>query len=185
MADVSPSLVHPYPEVAWDDLRMPATVVNPVGLAGDPDIDTTDGTLLFDKSATEIIFLLVQMPHGWKQGTDLHPHIHWSPTDAGDSGTVHWQVSYQLAEINGTFSGSWTDIDCTDNAESTAEQHLLGNCSEQVIDMGSVDTVSAMLKMKVARIGGTADTYDNDARLLEFDIHYQIDAAGSRKEYVK
>ena len=43
-----------------------------------------------------------------------------------------------------------------------------------------------MLLIKLSRIGGDAsDTYGADARLLEFDIHYQINTLGSELEFVK
>ena len=44
--------------------------------------------------------------------------------------------------------------------------------------------LSDMLVMILTRIS-TGDTYGADARLLEFDIHYQIDAFGSRGLFSK
>ena len=67
----------------------------------------------------------------------------------------------------------------------TADEHLITAFS----DIGtSGKSISDMLVMKLSRIGGdAADTYGADARLLEFDIHYQLTAsgAGSRIEYAK
>ena len=46
--------------------------------------------------------------------------------------------------------------------------------------------MAAIIKWYIARIGGGAgDTYDDDAKLLEFDIHYLITSIGSGKEYPK
>lgn len=48
------------------------------------------------------------------------------------------------------------------------------------------ETLSSIIKWKIARIGGhTSDALASDAVLLEFDIHYQKDADGSRQEYIK
>jgi len=47
-------------------------------------------------------------------------------------------------------------------------------------------TLSSMILWRISRIGGSgSDTYPSDARLLEFDIHYQIDSLGSNEEYIK
>lgn len=175
-----PSRVYPHNVVYWDDLRVPLTAVNPPGQVSDPDFDSSDGLPIFDKAGTEVLFAVVQMPHGWKQGTSVEAHLHWSPTDAGDSGTVHWQIGYDVAAIGGAFAGSWTDLDCTDNAQGTDKQHLLAECASAIPMVYS--SVSVMLKIEISRIGGTADTYDDDAKLYEFDLHYQLSAPGSRQE---
>lgn len=31
-------------------------------------------------STTEIVYGSFEIPHSYKEGTDLHPHIHWAPT---------------------------------------------------------------------------------------------------------
>lgn len=46
--------------------------------------------------------------------------------------------------------------------------------------------ISCILLIRLSRVGGNGDDdYGEDARLLEFDIHYQVDSFGSRFEYVK
>jgi len=73
------------PLLGFDDLRFPATAINPPGAVNDPGFDATNGGWLFDAVATEVLFLIVQMPHSWKEGTSIEPHIHWQKTtsDAG------------------------------------------------------------------------------------------------------
>jgi hypothetical protein len=172
-----------YEDTFWEDLRFPATGINPPGLVSDPDVDTTDGTFLFDAGSTEIIMGVAQMPHSWKIGTNIHPHIHWSPTSTNE-GDVLWRLEYQLASINSAFSGSWATLDVLDAGSGTDDDHLLASWA--VIDMSGISGVSAIMKWRVSRIGGDAsDTYTADAKLLEFDIHYEIDRPGSRQEVVK
>jgi hypothetical protein len=46
--------------------------------------------------------------------------------------------------------------------------------------------ISCMGLVTLSRIGGdTDDDYDGVAQLLEFDIHYQIDAFGSIQQFAK
>lgn len=170
---------------AWDDLKFPASGINPPGQASDPDLDTTNGTWLFAASGTEVIFLIAQMPHAWKAGSEVKPHVHWYKTTSA-SGDVMWQLEYKKIAIGETMDASFTAVTSSTSAitdNDTAEEHLLTPFS--AIDMSDMG-ISDMLVMKLSRLGSdAADTYGADAALLEFDIHYQIDARGSAREYIK
>jgi len=174
----------------WDDLRFPAQGINPLGGASDPDVDTADpfaGTLLFDDAKTEIVGGVAQMPHSWLIGSTISPHIHWSPTSAG-SGNVAWRFSYQIAPINETFPGALTTAGIeVDAAAGINNRHQIHGFTD--IDMStyrSTGGVSIVIVWKLERVGGDAsDTYVGDARLLEFDIHYQSDGNGSRLLFTK
>jgi hypothetical protein len=63
-------------------------------------------------------------------------------------------------------------------------------------ELGTISTsseptygVSAMMVCRLFRnttgAGESPDNYDNPIRLLEFDIHIEIDTVGSRQEYTK
>ena len=165
----------------WEDLRFPVTALNPPGAVSDPDIDPDDGTLLFDPAGTERAVGIAQMPHSWALGTPLCPHIHWQATDASE-GSVLWRLEYDKAEVGGSFSGTWTSVDCLQAAPGDANKHMICDFEHFKVP----PSVSTIIKWRISRIGGDeTDTYAADARLLEFDIHYQIDAVGSGQEYIK
>lgn len=158
----------------WEDLRFPASALQ-APASNYPDRDGDDGTFLFGTG--EQAFVIAQMPHAWKEGSIIRPHIHWSPVDTG-SGNVAWQISYQVAGIGEAFSGSWTDISALDAADGVAEKHQVAP-DVSGLGVGMTDKkISTMLKFKVSRIA-SGDTYGSDARFLEFDIHYQLDTKGS------
>lgn len=171
----------------WDDMRFPASAVNPPGLASDPDIDSADGCWLFDAAGTELLFFQVQLTHSWLLGSSISPHVHWTKTTSA-SGNVAWRMRYQLAELGSVFSGTWTDLGeettsaITDN--DTANEHLLTAFDD--ISLSAVDSVSAMLKIELSRVGGSVDdTYGADCKLLEMDIHVERDGLGSEAEFTK
>jgi len=172
---------------AWDDLSFPATSVNPPGLASDPDWDSVNGGWLFDATSTELLYTIGEMPHAWFEGGVINPHVHWQKTTAA-AGNVMWRFSYRMAPIGEVWDASFTNIDVSEESsltpdDDTADRHLLTEFGP--IDMTGYK-MSHTLVMKVARIGGdAADTYAADARLLEFDIHYQIDYWGSEVEFEK
>lgn len=189
MAPRTPLWQHVYPneeyKFPWDDLRFPATAINPPGVVSDPDWDVTKGGWLFDATGTEVLFLLAQLPHGWYEGSDIVPHIHWEKTTAA-AGAVLWRLEYQwlpLGEVRAAEVTVNASVPVAALASDLADVH-------QITSFGHTSTtgkqISDMLVMKVSRIGGdAADTYAADARLLEFDIHYQNDSLGSIQEFIK
>lgn len=171
-----------FTDTVWDDLRSPATAINPPGQVSDPDWDNTNGGWLFDAAGTEVLWLIVQMPHGWKEGTAIRPHIHWMPTNT-NTGNVLWRMEYKWTNVHGTDAGTFSTLNVLDAGDGTALKHQIAGFEE--ID-GTGKTLSSMLSIKLSRIGGdVTDTYNADALLKEFDIHYQMDALGSDEEYVK
>jgi len=171
---------------SWDDLRFPATAINPPGQASDPDVEATTGLLLFAAAGTELVYALAQMPHSWKEGSTISPHIHWTKTTSA-SGDVAWSLRYQIIGIGDVGSGTWSDADTvttsaiTDN--DTAWEHLL----TPFTDIAMTDqTLSTCILFEISRLGDdSGDTYAADARMLEFDVHYQIDSLGSEQEFIK
>jgi len=173
--------------IVWEDLRFPASSINPPGGIGGAAVDTADtpfvGTLLFDSASTEICVGQAQMPHAWKEGSFVSPHVHWSPTSTS-TGSVVWQMNCDIANVGEPFSGSYTYTSAiTDYADGTINDHKL-------VDFANLEmpgkTLSSIILWRISRIGGSgSDTYSDDARLLEFDIHYQIDGFGSNEEYIK
>lgn len=167
-------------EARWEDLRFPAQGINPAGTAAPPSIDTTayPGTMLFSPSSDNIIAGIAQMPHAWWYGTALTPHVHWRKPVADVSElAVAWRMKYCISAIDAAPT-AWTDwLDATLVAGNLAdeEHHNLSNFP--TIDMtgymGSV-CIHWQLMRDVSE-----DAYSSDARLLEFDIHYQQNKLGS------
>lgn len=176
----------PQIEYSWDDLRFPATAINPPGQVSDPDVEATSGLLLFDGGGTELIYALAQMPHAWSEGTTVVPHVHWQKTTSA-AGNVLWRCRYKMAPIGEVMDAAWTTLaDVTEPVDGTpdtdtADMHMISTFGD--LDMTDKQ-ISDCILFEISRIGGS-DTYGADARLLEFDIHYQIDASGSFYEFIK
>ena len=173
--------------VVWEDLRYPASGINPPGGLSDAAKDTSDtpfiGTFLFDPSSIEICAGQAQMPHGWKEGSFVHPHIHWSPTSTS-TGSIVWQLDCSLANVGEAYSGSYTYTSAISvYADGTLNEHNASNFS--VLEM-SDKILSTIILWRISRVGSSgSDTYPQDARMLEFDIHYQMDSLGSNEEWMK
>ena len=170
----------------WDDLRSPATAINPPGQASDPDVEATSGLLLFSGTGTELVYVLQQMPHEWLERSNIIPHVHWQKTTSA-AGDVQWRLRYKHAPIGEVMDADWSAaIDVTDTVEGTpdtdtADMHLISSFGE--LDM-STRRISHCILYELSRIGGS-DTYGADARLLEFDAHFRRDSMGSEQQFVK
>lgn len=169
----------------WDDLRFPVTAVNPPGQVSDPTVDVTSGLLVFAHNATNLIFIIAQMPHSWRQGSEIKPHVHWHKSTSA-AGTVAWRLRYRIQDI-GQVSTDWIDhgyaFTPAVSDGDTALQHAI--TAWDAIDL-SGSTLSCIINFELTRVPANADdTYGAGARLAEFDLHYMIDSRGSRQEYVK
>jgi hypothetical protein len=179
----------------WDDLRVPMSSTRR-GAAEDPLYDQfkNDGSgsvgvygSWFRTNQTEDLFFEVQMPHAWKEGSNLYPHIHWSPKTNTGGDKVRWGFEYLWVNVAGTF-GNTTVVYAEDpiptvGPSPTAYQHVISAFPEIV---GTGQTLSSMLICRVFRDGTHInDSYNNSAFLLQFDFHYQIDSDGSNEEYTK
>lgn len=170
----------------WEDLRFPTQTINLHGAATDPDVEASTGLFLFDSAATETIFGIAQMPHAWEEGSIIRPHVHWTKTTSA-AGNVLWQLEYEIADTGDvlpfTYASSISSSTPASADNNTAGENIITSLGD--IDMDGYKGSSVLL-WKLSRVGGdAADTYAADARILEFDIHYEVDSFGSELEFIK
>lgn len=168
----------------WDDLRFPAQAINPAGAADAPSVDNVlagfPGTLLFSGTLENVICGVAQMPHAWKRGSAIRPHIHWTKL-TGSSSAVSWVFYYRLIGMVGDAPGDWVGPvagTIVAGDQTASDQHLISHFGE--IDMTG-QRESACLNWQVRRLGNT-DADNNAVRLLEFDIHFQVSKGGTVTE---
>lgn len=195
MADFDGDELYPPQPVVWDDLRTPGHDVRTSG-SSPPDMvggfggNATLFTLQFDGVSTlEEVFFDVQLPHTWKQGSVIYPHVHFSPvsTNSNDavSRTVRFVLDYTWANVNDVF-GVVSSVEMTKAFIPNASQwqHLIAS-NATGID-GSDKRISSVMKCRLYRDpANAADTYPQDVALNSFDIHFQVDSMGSVNEYTK
>ena len=201
----------------WEDLKVP---VNAVEIKAKKRSDGTDiepaewagfkegaslGLLWFknesDEEDEQEVLFTVQMPHGWKEGTNIFPHVHWTSGKLDNEGNleqghgapggarVTWGLEYTWVSVGGEFPDSdifyGTDVATPNGTSLALYEHVITPLGSGGIN-GSGKTLSSMLVCRLFRnsTAGT-DTYGGDAGLLEIDFHYQVDSDGSNQEYTK
>ena len=175
-------------DTVWDDLRVPLGAFK-AGALADPDwVKLTDNGAAsqglyawhFDQNTEEELFFAAQMPHGWKLGTTIQPHVHWMPTST-NTGNVIWGLEYAVIELAGVLGNS-DIVYATQAGSGTARQHHRADMT--AISMSGIATLSPVITCRIFR-NAAADSYTADAALLEFDFHYEIDTMGSDEPLVK
>jgi len=181
--------------IAWDDLRIVPGAFQVAGnndpTLADWDPGTSPGAIVhkvYKFQKNDEVFFTCQLPHTYKVGTDIKPHLHWTPCDRGneESGnTVAWKLDYTWGNINGIFGNSGT-LDLSDTCSGVDHKHEL--TPSGTID-GTGMNISSMMVCRLYR-DTTSDTWVGTTAalspaILEFDIHFQIDGFGSNTELTK
>ncbi len=165
----------------WDDEKIPIGAMIPGAVP--PTVGTFFGSvsvLLFAPGAMNEVYLTIQLPHRYKEGTDIEAHVHWSPTSTSTL-NVKWNLDYHWKNIGAAFTGAATTISVTDPGNGVTGEHQVAAFPTIT---GSGQTISSMLVCRLYR-DATNDNYPQNAALLEFDIHFEVNTLGSRQEFIK
>ena len=166
-------------QLRWTDLRMPLTR-DKQGQSSKPDFDFTNIGLLFPQNdATEIVYLIAQMPHEMLVGGDLKPHVHFLQ-DTSDEPV--FKIDYRWYENNGDPTGSFTTVANTGFAFTYTSGSICQIATFAALDGSGITSVSSIIEIKLYR---DDNVVSGDVLGKEFDLHYQIDDRGSREEYIK
>ena len=151
---------------------------------------TSQGVFLwmFSPTTEEELYFTVQIPHDYKTGSDLYPHVHWTTATGTPSvSDVVWGLEYTLISVGGGFTNTViirsNTLIPSCSPPSGTRQHLISEFNP--ID-GTGLGISAILICRLFRAAtDAADTFPNDTGLLGFDFHYEQDTQGSREQWTK
>ncbi len=143
---------------------------------------------MFSSSTEQELYFTVQIPHSYKVGSTLYPHVHWTTAVGTPTGTnVVWGLEYSVVAMGGSFPN--TTILTANNivpiigTPSGIGQHLITPLGTI---LGTNLGISTILVCRLYRaVDNASDTFGNEIGLLGFDIHYEKDTQGSRNEYIK
>ena len=148
-------------------------------------------TYNFDGANEQEVFFSVQLPHNWKEGSAIFPHVHWAPQTSGQAGNIVWGIEYTWVNYDAATPLAFpntaliTATSVAVNGTANLNQHLI-TAFAALTPNSTQDKISSILMCRFYRKGtDVADTYNGSAAVLSVDFHYEIDAIGSRTEYVK
>jgi len=143
---------------------------------------------MFAPNQEEELHFTVQIPHNYKEGTDLQPHVHWTTATGIPSGSnVVWGLEYTVISVAESFPFTQvqyaTSLIPACNPPVATGQHLI---SEFAGISGAGLRISSIIVCRLFRATDHAsDTFTNDVGFLGFDLHYEQDTQGSREVWTK
>ena len=175
----------------WDDLRVSMDKgSSSASLAYSPG-ESSGGQIWYfrDAKGLETLSFQVQLPHSYKEGPNIYPHLHWTPLNSG-SGNVEWNLDYTWVNYDSTTPlafPSTTTSTIVETGPFTIRTHLITPLTTGNVGLdGTGKKISSILICRLWRnSNNSADTYQNDAGLLSLDFHYQINTVGSRLPFLK
>lgn len=171
----------------WDDIRITPGAFDFPGVADPTLVNWQPGGAgatykIYEFAQADEIHANVQVPHSYKEGTDLYVHVHWTPKDRGaleDTKTVAWKADISWANKNAAFPAS-TTYDMTDTCNGVDHRHE----KTPFVQMdGAGKTISSILQIRLYRdVGDTwdTDTPGNRPCFLDLDFHYEMNDIGSQ-----
>lgn len=179
-----------YATPGWDDLRVypQATLVGavvPTTEAGFRGNNAFKAVNFVHTQADEIQFPL-QMPHTWSEGSEVFPHVHFSPwQNLAGSAAARFVMELFTASPFEDFPGAVATYTMTYTwAGGRQWAHLIANNAAGLSMTGK--TVSTVSMCRLYRDNTVPNNFAGKLTMLYVDVHYKIDRPyGSRQEYVK
>jgi hypothetical protein len=122
-----------------------------------------------------------QLPHGYKEGSDIVPHIHLFVPDNVTGGTIKFYLEYTWTNIDQTGAVSPTTISGTLTRGASAGINNNAVLTFTTVS-GSGKTISSMFMCRIYRDpADVADTFGASVWLKSSDLHFEKDTIGSRQ----
>jgi hypothetical protein len=142
----------------------------------------------FSEATEQEVYFTLQIPHSYKEGSTLYPHVHWTTKDATPTGSnVVWAVEYTVIAIGGIFPSTST---ITGNTVISGIGTPTGTGQHLINSLGTITGtglgISTIICGRLYRkVSDANDTFNKPVGLLGFDIHFEKDTEGSRNEFTK
>ena len=141
--------------------------------------------------ATDYAWFTIQIPHQWKVGTKLYPHIHWQQTA---NTNPNMGIAYRWQKNGSTTDAGTFMLDTQMTNVFTYTSGTLNQISHGLNDITPPvgAGLSDILQIRVLRdrnniLGAFSgsDTYNATVSVTSVDIHMECDTLGSRTQFTK
>lgn len=185
-----------YADTYFDDLQYQMVGQKLESPSAHITVSSAEGAIIMAKTCVypnDYLTMTVQMSHRWKTGSTIYPHLHWWQIA---SGMPNLMIGYRWQYENKTKTTAWSNIIYSANAFTWSA----GLSLNQITKFGSITpttdaALSDCVQFRIYRDVSNASTLftgaevdvktQDDVYAVSFDIHFEIDSAGSDSEYVK
>jgi hypothetical protein len=170
----------------WNDLVVSMSSVR-LPAANPPTVTAykSGQVLAFSSASDNYVYFNVQLPHTYKEGTDIKFHIHYAiPTAGAGAGVenIKFDLTYSWANADGTFNAASSGTATIDVQNTSADTHEIDGIATIT---GTGKNVSSVLICSLKRDTGVANDYTDDVYVISADFHNETDTIGSRQEFTK
>lgn len=187
MTDINPLYPHRRDSGAtvWDDVQSALIGRRLFSTAGSVDYDYSENALAFSPNGditdpNDRVEWSVQFPHMAKLDSLVYPHLH---LEQDRSDNVTFTLRHRIQCNNELKETSWTTT--TASYDSDLVFVYSAGTFNNILAFPTIDMtgcgISATLQFQLTR----SDALAGDVLATFADIHVEIDAAGSREQYVK
>jgi hypothetical protein len=168
----------------YDDLQV---TLNSATALSAPTITTKYGSRLYtfsDEAVNEDqLPFTAQLPHGYKVGSPIEAHVHYTGEDNTSCNFV-WGLEYRWTNYGSPVLATSDIAVVVSSNNAVTDYHNIADFPS--ITIATRDISSIVTGTLYRNSTNAMDTCNaKSAYLLAFDIHYEIDQAGSRTEYGK
>ena len=173
----------------WNDVNLGAATLG-VPASNNPDIDEfvdntgADTGIETRAFATgEYLSGVFEIPHSYRKGSDVYPHVHWQGivAPAGGTDNLQWQLTYAVARNNITLDPATTIV--IQRAFTTQYSFVRSNfpviAGATAGPGGTPLQYGDQFLLRLGRIAATSDEYAGDALIATNGLHFEQDSVGS------
>jgi hypothetical protein len=168
----------------WDDLMFPFNTGHQGNATYPPfNADSLYFSFGVDSAGVDAQFMyfVIQMPHKMKIGSTIYPHVHYKQEDA-TTDTPIFIMKYKWYDLNGTTQKGWKWKKMATATGTTNKTHQLVYNTGGISGSG-ITQVSSILICQVYLYAPAAG--NSTCNAYQFDLHYEVDALGSRTQLAK
>lgn len=153
--------------------------------------NVTENTVDFTTAAnlSDYLYLNVQLNHDRQLTTAIAPHIHF---EQARNAVPNFLLQYRWQKQGAAKTTAWTNLACNAAVFTYVSGTLENIADSALITPPSGDGISDIVQIRILRdnantsgVFAGADPYNTTVGIVAFDIHIQIDSAGSISEYIK
>jgi len=178
-------------ESVWDDVYPSAVslgtgatapTVSAIGGSGNLDAPEFAGI----GATVEEMTMHFQLPHSYKEGTTIYPHLHLHfPTDIVGGGNVKLYYEYDWINVDAASGVTTGTGSVTITVAGTAAEN-----ANKIVSLGSITgtgkTISSIVTIRIYRLASDAsDTWVQSVWWRSADIHIEKNTIGSRQVTAK
>jgi hypothetical protein len=119
----------------------------------------------------------IEIPHDYKEGTNLTFHVHWcgDTAPAGGTDNVKWALTYAVTRAEATIAPASTIY-----VETAFDTQYENKMSAFAAITGTTFLIGDQFNFTIKRVAASSDEYGGEALVETLGYHYQADTLGSR-----